>query len=158
MLKITKISIKQNDGTFSTPYEIGAKAENVNFNDGINLENKIKNLQKEVDKKAIKNHASLSKDYGLGTEDMYGHLKITDKYDKLGKDPQQTAISQQGIKDLLDSLNKYLKSFVVLDGDKLFSSFNTAYLLDQRRMRLVSESFEIRENENDEGNQILIIN
>lgn len=156
MLKITKISVKQNDGTFSTPYEIGAKAENVDFNDGINLENKIKNLQKELDKKAIKNHASLSKDYGLGTESMYGHLKITNKYDELVTEPEQTAISQKGIKDLLDSLNKYLKNFIVLDGDKLFSSFNTAYLLDQRKMRLVSDSFSI-ENGND-GNQILIIN
>ena len=49
---------------------------------------------------AKKQHTSSTKEYGIGTENLYGHLKITDNYKELGIDSENTAISVKGANKL----------------------------------------------------------
>ncbi len=105
MLKIKNISQKLPDGTFSEPYPLGADAKNVELENGINLEEKIASIDRLVDGKAPKNHASTERTYGVGDEEYFGHLKITDDYTKVKADSDTTAISQAGI---VNMFNQYL--------------------------------------------------
>ena len=64
--------------------------------------NAIKALFK---KKATKNHASSTKDYGVGTTDLFGHLKISDKTDGTNGVEQGVAASEKAVGDLNTKIN-----------------------------------------------------
>jgi hypothetical protein len=151
-------SLKQKldiNNTFSDSYPIGVDAENVDFKDGFTLDKKVEQLQEQINKKAVINHASDTRDYGIGTEDYYGHLKITDEYIKTVNNASSTAISQYGI---VNMFNKYLlnilKVFYIEDENILFSSLNTGWQTELNKMKLISDYFTITLDT--DGNYILI--
>lgn len=113
----------------------------------------------QFSKMAEKNHASATKDYGVGTESQYGHLMITGDYETLGTDPDHTAVSVSAINDLLGSIQTYLNMFQIIDGDTLFSGCISAYRpkgMEEDELRLIDSYFSVKLNNT--GNYTLIIN
>lgn len=98
---------------------------------------------------APKQHASPSNEYGVGTESLYGHLKITDDYENAGNDPSKTAISIAGLAKLLENFQNSLNVFKIIDGNMLFSGYISAYrAIDMREneLRLIDSYFNIELN------------
>lgn len=113
----------------------------------------------QFSKMAEKDHASAKQDYGVGTSDKYGHLRITDDYETLGTDPTHTAVSVSAINQLLGNIQNFLNMFQVIDGDTLFSGCISAYRpkgMSQDKLRLVDSYFSVKTNST--GNYTLIIN
>ena len=65
--------------------------------------NAIKSLFK---KKATKNHASITTDYGVGTTGKFGHLKISDKIDGTNGAAEGVAASEKAVGSLKTDLEK----------------------------------------------------
>ena len=143
MAKIKTLSEKLASGAFSTPYSIGVDSKNVDFEDGRNLDSKVLEINQKNDEKDQKNHASVTEDFGVGTEDNFGHLKISSEFKKTLTDPESTAMSQGAIKNFIE----YLGLFQTLEEDTLlFSSLNTAYFKigERSTLNLISNYFEVQ--------------
>lgn len=110
-------------------------------------------------KYAEKNHASKNTTYGVGTDSLYGHLRITDDYNNPGDDPAHTTLSVTALVALLKSVTGM---FQVLDegtaNEMLFSSCFSAYRpagMDDNMLRLIDSYFSIEPNST--GDYTLII-
>lgn len=148
MAKIKTLSEKLSSGAFSTPYSIGADSKNIDFEDGKNLDEKISEINEAIEGKAKKNHASTTEEFGVGSEDSFGHLKISSEFKKTLADPESTAMSQEAIKNFIE----YLGLFQTLEDDTLlFSSLNTAYFKigERSTLNLIPNYFEIQSNGSD---------
>lgn len=148
MAKIKTLSEKLSSGAFSAPYSIGADSKNIDFEDGKNLDEKILEINNNVESKAKKNHASATEEFGIGTENLFGHLKISSEYKKTLGDPESTAMSQGAIKKFIE----YLGIFQTLEDDTLlFSSLNTAYFKigERSTLNLISNYFEVQQDGSD---------
>jgi hypothetical protein len=154
--KIKSLKQKLVNNAFSDSYPIGVDAENVDFKDGSTLDKQIDQIKEQFNEKADINHASIKKDFGIGTKNFYGHLKITDEYIKSVEDATNTAISQNGI---INMFNKYLlnilKVFYIENDNILFSSLNTGWQTEINKMRLISDYFSITLGS--DGNNILVV-
>lgn len=148
MAKIKTLSVKLSNGSFSAPYSIGVDSQNVEFQDGKNLDEKVLEINNDIENKAKKNHASATEEFGIGTEDSFGHLKISNEFKKTLNDPESTAMSQGAIKNFIE----YLGIFQLLEEETLlFSSLNTAYFKigERSTLNLISNYFEIQPNGSD---------
>lgn len=148
MAKIKTLSEKLSSGSFSAPYFIGVDSQNVDFQDGKNLDEKVLEINNNIESKAKKNHASATEEFGTGTEDSFGHLKISSEFKKALNDPESTAMSQGAIKNFIE----YLGIFQMLEEETLlFSSLNTAYFKigERSTLNLISNYFEIQPNGSD---------
>jgi hypothetical protein len=158
--KIKSLKQKTNATTFSETIPIGVDAENVDFSENgkyvYNLVERMQNVQNQINNKSPKSHASKVSEYGLGDDEHYGHLKITDEYMKTVDDSSNTAISQNGV---VNMFNKYLlsilKVFYIVDDVILFSCLNTGWKINDNTLELIPEYFNfIQETD---GNYILMV-
>lgn len=143
MSKITKIAEKLPNGSFSEPIPIGAKAINVTLNNGLDLETELLDIRRN---KADRDHSSTLTDYGIGTPEKYGHLKLVDNYKEPLEDSDGVAISQKAVAEIF---KKYLNVFTLLDNDStLFSKDITAYYREEEptTLFLVSNYFRVEED------------
>ncbi len=116
-------------------------------------------LYNQFSKMAEKDHASTKQDYGVGTNEKYGHLRITDDYKTLGTDPTHTAVSVSAINQLLGNIQNLLNMFQVIDEDTLFSGCISAYRpkgMGEDELKLIDSYFSVETNST--GNYTLIIN
>lgn len=116
-------------------------------------------LYSQFGKMAEKDHASAKQDYGVGTSEKYGHLRITDDYETLGTDPTHTAVSVSAINQLLGNVQNFLNMFQIIDEDTLFSGCISAYRpksMSENELRLIDSYFSVKSNNT--GNYTLIIN
>lgn len=116
-------------------------------------------LYNQFNKMAEKDHASTKQDYGVGTNEKYGHLRITNDYKTLGTDPTHTAVSISAINQLLGNIQNLLNMFQVIDGDTLFSGCISAYRpksMSENKLKLIDSYFSVEINNT--GNYTLIIN
>lgn len=116
-------------------------------------------LYTQFENKANKNHASGTQEFGVGTNEKYGHLRITDDYETSGSDPTHTAVSVIAINTLLENIQNFLIKFKVIDEETLYSSCITAYQPigeNTNVLRLIDDYFSVELNTT--GNYTLIIN
>lgn len=160
---------KQKSGdSFSDTYDLGVNGVNVDLAEGKDLETKLKEIQTTIsdnrlleqsdikavntalDKKADKNHASDTTDYGVGTKNKYGHLKISNVYNKEEDDSSNTTVSQQGIVEMYKKLSNTsgLQVFYLIDNSTgVLSVLNTGYVtaLEPTEIYLVPNYFSVIE-------------
>ena len=105
MSNITKVRIKQADGTYSEEYPIGVLAENVNMGNSTNLSTKISTMDTAIDGKAPVDHASIYTTYGVATSGAYGHVKIVDNYMTVPQVTGPFAASTQAVVNAYTALN-----------------------------------------------------
>lgn len=65
-------------------------------------------------KYAPKVHSAKTTIYGVGTDEDYGHVKITDDYTDLTGDPTHTALSLRGVENLVKNIKSSLNIFQVI--------------------------------------------
>lgn len=67
------------------------------------LNTRINSVSNSMDNYALKNHASTENTYGLGTDSLYGHLKVTDVFDENATYAlsDSTAVSANAFSDFL---------------------------------------------------------
>ncbi len=105
MSNITKVRIKQTDGTYSEEYPIGVLAENVDMGNSTNLSTKISTMDTAIGGKAPTNHASANTTYGVATSGAYGHVKIVDNYMTVPQATGPFAASTQAVVNAYSALN-----------------------------------------------------
>ena len=78
-----------------------------------------KATQTELNGKAQKNHASLEKNYGIGNSMYYGHVKVSNNFDKyVGDATSGVAASQASVYELYQRSNFHLiGNFIPSDGN-----------------------------------------
>ena len=141
---VKSLRVKNSNGRgFSDPYPFGANAVNIEFDSGDNLENKMTEIEGKFDDYAEKNHASPTQEYGLATNDNYGHVKLADSLE-LGDDSDNTAVNQTCLAKLF---NQYMSIFKLFEEESLlYSTVNTAYSVERPgRLVLVPDYFEVNE-------------
>lgn len=116
-------------------------------------------LYTQFENKANRSHVSETQEFGVGTSEKYGHLRITDDYETSGSDPTHTAVSVNAINTLLENIQNFLIKFKVIDKETLYSSCITAYQpigKNTNVLRLIDDYFSVELNTT--GNYTLIIN
>ena len=103
-------------------------------------ETKAEDAKKEVEKKAPKNHAASSPDYGKGDGTNYGHVKLSDDVNSTSDKDGGVAASPKAVKeayDLAESAGNAAAKKVAKAGDtmtgKLIAQNNTSYAEKQVR-------------------------
>ena len=157
MAKIKSIRQKIAEEQFSEAYPLGADAVNIDMRNGLNLEEKMSSVDRLIEGKSPINHASNGTGYGVGTDELYGHLKITDDFSKESAESDTTAISQKGIVNMFNQyLLNILKVFYIIDEDTLLSVLNTGWVRDDELDRLTILKDYYRIEKDDDGNDILM--
>lgn len=158
--KITSLSILKEKNIFAEPIPFVVDMKNIVLENDIQqiassmelttqnyydiIKSMLEILKALPDNYAKKNHASNTKEYGVGTEKDYGHIRITDSYDSK-KEANDIALSTIGIGDILKHIHIYF--FQVVNEEKLFSGCLSAYKTEDmadNTLHLVDDYFSIQ--------------
>lgn len=162
--KITSLSILKENNIFAEPIPFVVDMKNIVLENDIQqiarsmnlttqnyygiIKSMLEILKALPDNYAKKNHASQTREYGIGTEKSYGHLCITDSYDSK-KETNDTTLSTIGIGNILKYIHTYL--FQILNEETLFSGCLSAYKTENmadNTLHLVDNYFSIQSTAN----------